>query len=182
MVHRYGEKTLKGVRGECMTDEIKFSWNHESKGEMTVHLDQFFKDCTAAQFKKLVKCVRESEQVDEVIEQIQAYFEEFNDDYKPKQKEAANIYVALESKVNLAKRQKDELVAYIIKLKAYRKKLKRNNPQWAVIGNQLEQRNEELKEFKEELNRMKREMRDAKNDFESRKRMKDRIDRFAVLL
>ena len=159
---------------------ITFTWNY-GKGKMTVYPDSFLRTGTAAQIKKLIKYMRESD-TPEVLDEVRKYFEQFNEDYEPAQRKDANIYVALESKVNLAKRQKDELVAYIIRLKEYKKRLKRSNPQWNTLNEQMKRREAELKEFKEELQSIKKDMRKAKDDFESRKRLKDKFDRFTELL
>lgn len=157
---------------------LTFTWD---KGKMTVYPDAFFKTGSTPQVKKLIKYMRESD-TPEVLDEVRKYFEQFNEDYEPAQKKDANIYVALESKVNLAERQKNELVAYIVRLKECKKRLKRSNPQWITLNEQMKRREAELKEFKEELQSIKKDMRKAKDDFESRKRLKDKFDRFTELL
>lgn len=142
---------------ELEKQTIEFSYGEfGSIGRMQINLYPFLlgSDRGMGRVKKLLKIIHTvrniNPSIDTIIEQIQSFIEQFNEEYENRQKKNTNMIISLEGKVKLSEKM----------LNADRKNRDRVkhfagkgiiNPAWQQLNDVVKERNEEYKSLKKEL-------------------------------
>ncbi len=132
-----------------------------SHGEMTIVLYPFMlgEGRGMGRMKKLLKIIRTVDcinpPVDTIIEQIQKFIEQFNEEFEEKKHSTTNMVISLESKVSLAEKllnadrqNRNRVKRFVGKGKV--------NPAWERLNDVVKERDEEWKSLKTDLATHKR--------------------------
>lgn len=135
---------------------IHFTWSDfHHQGEMTIVLHPFLLGGgrSISKVKQLIKYIRTSNNP-EVIEQIQQFIEQFNEEFTDTKKATERMVISLEEKVSLAERmlKADRDNRNRVKRFAGKGKI---NPAWEKLNEVVKDRDEQCRSLKKELSEQK---------------------------